>query len=322
MLKMSYQFYGTIKPKVDFNAEVAADTLYDAMKGSGCDKYRVIQVIAHCNNAQRQMIRTPYKIKYGKDLIDELKKELSGDFEDVIIGLMETPTKYDAMQLQKAMKGLGTTELTLIDILCSRNDDELEAIKNEYKEEYGRTLESDIVGDTSGDFKELLLALLNNRRDQSYNVNYLKAREVAKRMFGNKEKKEKPDKEAYKMVLSQENFRQIQKLFSEYQSMTGEPLTTAVERVFSGDAKVAYLALIDSIQNKPRFFAKQLYDAMKGLGTDDQHLIRIIVSRSEIDLALIREEFERMYKKPLIDWIKSECSGPYRDALIVIVKGN
>lgn len=49
-------------------------------------------------------IRTPYRIKYGKELIDELKKELSGDLEDVIIGLMETPTKYDAMQLQKAMK--------------------------------------------------------------------------------------------------------------------------------------------------------------------------------------------------------------------------
>ncbi|EJW73291.1 hypothetical protein WUBG_15800, partial [Wuchereria bancrofti] len=90
---------------------------------------------------------------------------------------METPTKYDAIQLQKAMKGLGTTEITLIDILCSRNDDELNAIKNEYKDEFGRTLESDIVGDTSGDFKELLLALLNNRRDRSYNVNYLKARE-------------------------------------------------------------------------------------------------------------------------------------------------
>lgn len=73
---------------------------------------------------------------------------------------------------------MGTTEITLIDILCSRNDDELEAIKNEYKDEYGKTLESDIVGDTSGDFKELLLALLNNRRDRSNNVNYLKAREV------------------------------------------------------------------------------------------------------------------------------------------------
>uniref|UniRef100_A0A0R3RKG0 Annexin n=1 Tax=Elaeophora elaphi TaxID=1147741 RepID=A0A0R3RKG0_9BILA len=218
--------------------------------------------------------------------------------------------------------GLGTTEITLIDILCSRSDDELNAIKNEYQDEYGRTLESDIIGDTSGDFKELLLALLNNRRDQSESVNYSKARAVAKRMFGNKEKKEKPDKETFKTVLSQDNFRQIQKLFSEYQSMTGEPLSSTVEKVFSGDAKIAYLALIDSIQNKPRFFAKQLYDAMKGLGTADHHLIRIIVSRSEIDLALIRAEFERMYKKPLIDWIKSECSGPYRDALIVIVKGN
>ncbi|CAG9529618.1 unnamed protein product [Cercopithifilaria johnstoni] len=319
---MQDEFYGTIKPKVNFDPEAAVDTLYEAMKGAGCDKYRVIQIITRCNNEQRQMLRGPYEMKYGKNLIEELKKELSGDLEDVIIGLMETPTKYDAMQLQKAMKGLGTTEVTLIDILCSRSDNELNAIKIEYKNEYGKTLESDIVGDTSGDFKELLLALLNNRRDRSNNVNYLTAREAAKRMFGNKEKKEKPDKETFKTVLSQDNFRQIQKLFSEYQSMTGEPLVTTVERVFSGDAKNAYLALIDSIQNKPRFFAKQLHDAMKGIGTADQQLIRIIVSRSEIDLALIREEFERMYKKPLVDWIKSDCSGAYRDALIVIVKGN
>uniref|UniRef100_A0A0R3RKF7 Annexin n=1 Tax=Elaeophora elaphi TaxID=1147741 RepID=A0A0R3RKF7_9BILA len=111
-LKMSERFYGTIKPRNDFNAEEAADTLYNAMQGSGCDKYRVIQVIAHCNNAQRQMIRSPYKNKYGKDLVEELKKELSGDLEDVIIGLMETPTKYDAMQLQKAMKVVGVMRIS------------------------------------------------------------------------------------------------------------------------------------------------------------------------------------------------------------------
>ncbi|VDN20293.1 unnamed protein product [Gongylonema pulchrum] len=101
---MTGEFYGTIKPQANFNAEEAADRLYEAMKGPGCDKYKVIQVIAHCNNAQRQMMRTPYKNKYGKDLSEELKKELSGDFEDVILALMDTPTKYDAMQLQKAMK--------------------------------------------------------------------------------------------------------------------------------------------------------------------------------------------------------------------------
>uniref|UniRef100_A0A0M3HLN5 Annexin n=1 Tax=Ascaris lumbricoides TaxID=6252 RepID=A0A0M3HLN5_ASCLU len=50
------------------------------------------------------MIRTPYKTKYGKDLVNELKRECSGDFEDVMVGLMETPTKYDVLQLHKAVK--------------------------------------------------------------------------------------------------------------------------------------------------------------------------------------------------------------------------
>lgn len=34
----------------------------------------------------------------------ELKKELHGDLEDVILGIMETPTKYDVLQLHKAVK--------------------------------------------------------------------------------------------------------------------------------------------------------------------------------------------------------------------------
>lgn len=43
---------------------------------------------------------------YGKDLIHELKKELHGDFEDVIVALMMTPPEYDVWQLHNAMKVL------------------------------------------------------------------------------------------------------------------------------------------------------------------------------------------------------------------------
>jgi hypothetical protein len=43
-------------------------------------------------------------------LVAELKKELSGDFEDLLVALMTPPALFDARQMHKAMAGLGTKE--------------------------------------------------------------------------------------------------------------------------------------------------------------------------------------------------------------------
>ena len=39
-----------------------------------------------------------------QDLVGDLKSELSGDFEKVMLGLMMTPVEYDAHELKSAIK--------------------------------------------------------------------------------------------------------------------------------------------------------------------------------------------------------------------------
>ena len=90
---------------------------------------------------------------YGKDLLKDLKSELSGDFEDLILALMEPPAVYDAKQLHKAMEGLGTKESVLIEIMTSRTNQQVQEIKNAYRALYGKELERDLIGETSGCFK-------------------------------------------------------------------------------------------------------------------------------------------------------------------------
>ena len=65
-------------------------------------------------------LNTSVVLKY-QELADDLKSELTGDFEEVILGLLMRPVEYDAFCLNKAVKGLGTNEAVLIGILCTAN---------------------------------------------------------------------------------------------------------------------------------------------------------------------------------------------------------
>lgn len=89
-----------------------------------------------------------------------------------------------------------------------------------------------------------------------------------------------------------------------YQQTTGHGLDKAIKKEFSGNIEAGLLAILQCTTNKAEFFASRLHKSMSGIGTNDKQLIRLIVTRCEIDLNDIKSAFERLYGKSLRSWIK------------------
>ena len=56
-------------------------------------------------------------------------------------------------------------------------------------------------------------------------------------------------------------------------------------------------------------------NAIEGPGTKDKQLIRIIVSRFEIDLREIKLAYYRLYNRDMISDIRNDTSGDYKKIL-------
>ncbi|PAV84327.1 hypothetical protein WR25_24800 [Diploscapter pachys] len=315
--------HATILNNRDFDPVAWADKI-EGFRRYG-KKEDVAHMLASISNKQRQLLKEPYKTKYGNDIVAALDKKFSGDLETLIFALMDTPVEYSVKQLRGAMKGLGTDENTLIEIICTRTSDQLGAIRDAYIKAYGKLLSNEIDSETSGEFSALLIYLVDSLRDVSQDTNDAAAHNDAVRLFGDGEDKSSAKERHSKFleIFSRRNPKQLRKIFAEYERLSGIPIEKAINKEFKGDLAAAYLTIVRTFSDKQAtFFAEQMHAAMKGLGTKDNNLIRAIVTRSEIDLALIQEEYLKLYNKSLAEAIKSETSGTYCDILLQILHGN
>ena len=57
-----------------------------------------------------------------------------------------------------------------------------------------------------------------------------------------------------------------------------------------------------------------------GLGTRDDDLQRLIVTRAEIDLPEIKREYQNKYQKSLAVRVEGETSGTYRKCLLKVIE--
>ncbi|XP_072109245.1 annexin A3a isoform X2 [Mobula birostris] len=258
---------GTIKDCACFNVGRDVNSLRGAIVGLGTNEQVIIEILTHRSNWQRQQISKEYKGTCGRELIDDLKGDLSGDFKNVIIALMLPPALFDAKELKRAME--------------ARRDENCQGVDE-------RLFKSD-----------------------------------AEALFKAGEKRLGTDEIKFIEVLCLRSPSQLQMTFDEYKLITNKTMEDSIKSEMSGDLKKLMLSLVQCSRSTPAYFAERIHKSVKGVGTDERTLSRILVTRSEIDLLDIQDEYMKASGKSLYATIEDETSGDYRTTLLNICeKGN
>ncbi|VUZ55083.1 unnamed protein product [Hymenolepis diminuta] len=311
----------TIRPYPSFNADDDAKELNQAMKGIGTDEKKIISILANRSASQRKQIASRYLALYGKNLKDALKSELSGNFEVVVLASLQEVPEMKASALRKAMKGAGTDERVLFQVISVASNHEIQQIKQAYKELFDRDLEKDVASETSGDFKRILIAILQAQRDESGYIDHNKVEVDADTLYKCGEGRLGTEESMFTQIFASSSFHHIKEIAKVYTAKYKKTLNDAIKKETSGNYREVLVSIVSYAEDHIELYAKWIHDSMVGMGTRDDDLIRLILSRSEIDLEDIKQAYQRMTKKLLTNAIQSETSGDYKRMLIAIVEG-
>ncbi|CAH6787322.1 Anxa10 [Phodopus roborovskii] len=312
---------GTIFPAPNFNPVMDAQMLGGALQGFDCNKDMLIDILTKRSNAQRQMIAGAYQSMYGRDLTADLKEQLSSHFKEVMVGLMYPPPSYDAHELWHAMKGAGTDENCLIEILASRTNGEIFQMREAYCLQYNNNLQEDIYSETSGHFRDTLMNLVQGTREEGY-ADPAMAAQDAMVLWEACQQKTGEHKTMLQMILCNKSYPQLWLVFQEFQNISGQDMVDAINDCYEGYFQELLVAIVRCVQDKASYFAYKLYMAIHDFGFHNKTVIRILIARSEIDLMTIRKRYKERFGKSLFHDIKNFASGHYEKALLAICAGD
>jgi hypothetical protein len=309
----------------NFDPNADAKVLRNAMKGANTDEKAIIKILTTRTNAQVQAIRQAYAKAYSdKDLIKTIKDETSGNFEKTCVYLLLPRSDFDAQNLHDAMSGMGTNESVLLEILCTRTSAEVDQIIKAYDRLYDKSLESVVKSETKGDIEKFLVSILSCKRPPSGKIDENAAKKDAETLYKAGEGKMGTDEAKFVDILTTRSFSQIAQIAFQYEKVSKKTLLNAIDSEMNGDIQKACQTVVGYAKDPAAYWADRLKDTMKGMGTDEKKLIRICVSRAEIDLKSIRDIFGDRYGKgkTLIEWVKSDLSGDFENVIVGLLLGN
>lgn len=177
----------------------------------------------------------------------------------------------------------------------------------------------EIKSETSGDLQSTLIKLVEGQRSTSEKVDEDLAYEDATKLLEAGEDKWGTNESVFVNILTTRSTTQLQATFEAYKHVAKCDIMDSVNSELTGDFHDTVEAIVRCTRNPPLFFAETLEKAISGIGSDSKAVTRVVVSRSEVDLAEIKTEYQKKTGKSLRTAVENELKGDLEKLLLQIV---
>ncbi|KAL9233575.1 hypothetical protein vseg_008555 [Gypsophila vaccaria] len=295
-----------------------AQVIKKACLGLGTYDKAIISLLGHRNSSQLQLIRQAFQEVYQEDLIKQIKSETSGDYEKALTLWILAPVERDAVLAHDALKKVIPDYQVLLEVVCSKTPEELLQVKRAYHKIYRHALEEDVASHSTGKLRKFLVGVVGTYKYHGDEVDEVAAFTDANILHDEIQDGASVHEEIIR-IISTRSKKQLLATFNHFKEIHGTSLSKALrvpsENEFFATVRVA----IRAIKNPLKYFAKILRNAVKGLGTDDDVLRRVIVTRAEIDLKEIKELYLERNNISLEQAVTEDTSGDYRAFLLTLL---
>jgi hypothetical protein len=299
------------------SVQEAGDILYSALDGKNKEE-AVLNVVQNTSLDQRLQVCNYFAEKYGKSLYSELKSKLNGYFKSIAIHLFLHPITFVAKNLKKGLKGFSADETVVLEALTSHTQEELRQIEDAFKAETGKDLSKEIEKNFSGPLKKNLLNLLNIPRGENHNPDKAKCEKLAQLLIDVGEPNWAGDENVFKEVFIQSSPEELVLIGRFYLKKSGNNMLDVIDQKVSGKNKTLLREVLFNNIIPQELYAEKVYLAIKGLGTNNTLLNRVLVARNEIDMDDIRDFYQTKYNVSMREDIMGDTSGIYQTLCLVL----
>jgi len=284
------------------------------MKGIGTDDKVLSGIMSSRTREQMVEIAAVFQRKFSKSLEAWIKGDTSDHYQAICVALIQAPGDYDAQKVHQAIAGAGTDDDELIEVLCTRTNQELIEMKEAYVRLYKKEMEKDVVGDTSGHYRDLLVAIMRADRPEVQTVDVEAAKRDAQTLYNAGEGKLGTDEKVFVDMLTHRSFPHLHKMAEQYAITTGHSLERGIAKETSFNFKKAMVVLLTP---RDEYFSDKIHLAISGAGTDDRTLIRSVayLSKSKALIQAVNTFYTHKYKHTLANDIGGDTSGWYKKTM-------